>query len=300
MEPIWTWGLEFIATVQSIGSPPLDLFFRAITFLGEEDFFMALLPLLLWCVDYTLGMRLGMLILASFCTNVSLKRIFRHPRPFVLDPGVKRYETTGYGLPSGHAQAAVSVWGAVAAEIRQRWAWVGAVVLMILIGFSRVYLGVHFPTDVLAGWAVGVVVLLLYLRLRRPVADWVRRSDLGPKLALILGLPLVLVVLSPDEVTTAAMGVFLGVSLGALWLDRLGGFDAGGTVWQRFFRFVSGLVVLFGLRFLLKSILPGAEGWLYAVLRFLRYAVLGLWIGLGAPWAFRGVGLAPKPGVENE
>ncbi len=66
-----------------------------------------------------------------------------------------------FGLPSGHAQNALSVWGLLAASSSRRWAWPVVAVLVFLIGLSRIYLGVHFPTDVLGGWLVAAAPLAL-------------------------------------------------------------------------------------------------------------------------------------------
>ena len=121
MEAIWQWGINFIHTVQLVHGPALDAIFKAITFLGEEDFFMILLPLVFWCVDFAVGARLAVIFLISTYANDGLKSLFAHPRPFELDPTVKLHDAGGYGLPSGHSESAVVVWGTVAAELRKRW-----------------------------------------------------------------------------------------------------------------------------------------------------------------------------------
>ena len=106
MEPIWQWGLDFIRTVQLVHGPVLDTFFSAITCLGEEMFFLVLLPLIFWCVDFAIGARLAIVFLLSPYVNAVLKDAFAHPRPFELDPSVqlRTVGTEGYGLPSGHSQ----------------------------------------------------------------------------------------------------------------------------------------------------------------------------------------------------
>jgi membrane-associated phospholipid phosphatase len=299
MDPIWQWGLTIILAIQSIRTPALDAFFKAVTALGSEDFFMVLVPLTLWCLNLSAGIRLSVALVLGVVINDGLKTLFTHPRPFDLDPSVGLYPAEGYGFPSGHAQMSVVIWGVLAAEIRKRWAWITAVILMVLIGFSRIYLGVHFPTDVLAGWAVGTLVLIAYIGRLASAERWLTSLKPLQQIALTLTVSLGLVLLMPTLVTTSILGVLAGAGVGFVLMSQLGGYRADGPVWQRAVRFVIGGAVLFGLRIGLKAILPDADDPFYLAMRFVRYAVMGLWTGLGAPLLFQKLRLAPEPQNPN-
>jgi hypothetical protein len=84
-------------------------------------------------------------------------------------------------MPSGHAQDAASIWGLLAVSLRRWWMTVAAVVMILMIGLSRIYLGVHFAHDVLGGWAVGLILLLVFTRLEGPVSAWYGRMTFGGK-----------------------------------------------------------------------------------------------------------------------
>jgi membrane-associated phospholipid phosphatase len=294
LEPIWQWGLDFIRAVQSVRGPVLDAIFVAITFLGEEDFFFILLPLILWCVDFAFGARLAFFFFISTLVNSGAKGLLEHPRPFDLDPEVRVYRAWGYGFPSGHSQTAVILWGAIASYVRKRWAWAVAVLLMALIGFSRVYLGVHFPTDVLGGWALGAVLLALYILLVPHIEDWLRRASLAVRLAPVVVIPVVIALVYPSDDAISAMGAFLGAGVGLVLVWRWVPFSAAGPLWQRAVRLLLGGAILLGIRFGLKAVFPGESEPLYALLRFVRYVAVGLWAGLGAPWLFVRLRLAPS------
>ncbi|NIR17606.1 MAG: phosphatase PAP2 family protein, partial [Desulfobacterales bacterium] len=103
--------------------------------MGNQEFYLFLLPVLLWCVDFGLGARIIILFLLSGYVNTDLKDLFHMPRPFDLNPGVKLIDARGYGLPSGHSQSAVVVWGGIAALMRRNWLWVLAIGLIFFIGF---------------------------------------------------------------------------------------------------------------------------------------------------------------------
>jgi membrane-associated phospholipid phosphatase len=295
MEAIMRWGLDVIMALQQFRGPALDSFFRAVTFLGAEQFYLLLLPLLLWCVDVGVGARVGVLLLLSSHLNLSLKELFHQPRPFDLDPKVQLTSGDGYGLPSGHAQLGVVVWGSISAWSRKAWVWGLAIGLIVLVGFSRVYLGVHFPTDILAGWAVGGISLGLYLAAQVRVGEWLAGLDLGRQLLLAIAVPLLLLVIYPVKDTATAMGTLAGAGLGLVLTHRYLPFSARGPWRQRALRFVIGSVVVVPLYLGLKMVFPGETAPLYLHFRTLQFSLIGLWATFGAPWLFHRLGLAPLP-----
>jgi len=294
METLWQWGLDLIITIQQIHGPFLDSVFRVITSMGDESFFLIFLPLVIWCVDYKLGARLAVLLLLASYFNIVLKDIFQQPRPFMLVPEVKLADAGGYGLPSGHSQSVVVVWGYLAARVKKAWFWVVAVGLMLLVGFSRVYLGVHFPTDVIAGWVVGVGLLVLYLAVRPKVEGWLGRLSLTGQLLLAFFVPLVLLLWHPVEDNTMVLATLSGLGVGLVLTNRYVSFNARGSLRQLIARFLVGGVVALLLYAGLKVVFPGVGESFYLVFRFLRYGLVGLWVSLGAPWLFKKVRLATE------
>lgn len=294
MDAVWQWGLDVIVTVQAIRGPAADALFRGISFLGEEQFYLLLFPTLLWCVDRRLGLRLGLVFLFSVYINSVVKDVVAHPRPFELDPSVRIGAADGYGLPSGHAQAAAVIWGGLAVHTRRRWMWIAALLLAGAIGFSRVYLGVHFPTDVIAGWAIGVVLLVIWWSAYSRAAARLRARPALGRIALAVAVPSVLAVLFPDNSAVSAMGTAAGVGVGYVVSARHLDVGVSGPLWQRAARFLAGAAVL-GLLYAGLAMLPRPENATAAlVARFLRYGALGLWVSLGAPWMFGLLRLAPR------
>jgi len=288
MESVWQWGLAVIVWMQSMRSPVVDAIFWVGSFLGEEEFFFLLFATLLWAIDMRVGFRIGIIFLISVYVNSLAKVAFAHPRPYDLDPsvglGVK--PGLGYGIPSGHAQNAVVIWGGLAAWRRTTVAWIVAIFVAGLIGISRIYRGVHFPTDVLGGWLLGAVILAVGLTYARGIATAVGRWSLGGQLALAIAGPALLALLFPDRSAVTATGALAGAGSGmAIALRRLP-LDSGGTLWQRVLRLLIGLLILFVLYVGLKMLFPGEESALHLVFRFVRYVFLGAWVALGAPWLF--------------
>jgi membrane-associated phospholipid phosphatase len=293
LEALLQWGLDLIVAIQRIHGPALDSIFRAITFLGEQEFYLLLFPLVFWCVDIGMGARLGAFFLLSTYLNTDLKDLFQQPRPFDLEPSVQLSSAEGYGLPSGHAQSAIVVWATIAGWARKTWFWAMAIALMVLIGFSRIYLGVHFPTDVLAGWAVGAVLLGLYFAVQPRIERKLAELGLGVQITLAMAVPIVLLLIHPVKDNTTAMAALAGTGVGLALMHRYVPFSAGGPWRQRAARFLVGGAVVLALYLGLKMVFPGEGSSLYLAFRFLRFWLIGLWASLGAPWLFRRLHLAP-------
>ncbi len=285
MEHVLDWGINIILWFQQF-SPALDAPFRFFTFLGEEPSILLLLPFIYWCFDRELGARLTVFFLCCDYTNKTAKTLLAQPRPFEYAPQQVHplSPASGYGFPSGHSQDAVAIWGYLATQLRRTWFWVVALTLILLIALSRIYLGVHFPTDVLGGLLFGVLLLLAYLWLEPKVEPWLRASGLAWQLGVALVVPVLMMVAvpAPEPVTPAA--TLLGMGVGFVLERRWVRFESGGVWWKRLVRFLLGAVVLAGLWLGLKTIFGDAEPAL--LLRAIRYALVGLWGSFGAPWFF--------------
>lgn len=291
MQELWRWGADLIVALQSVHNPVLDAVFNVVTWLGGEEFYLVLLPLLYWCVDKPLAQRLAYLFLFSAYSNDALKALFRHPRPFEYDSRVLKLdmapvEELGYGLPSGHSQSALTVWGALALRVRRGWMWGLAAVLVGLISFSRVYLGVHFPSDVLGGWLVAGVWLGLFVWFEPRLVRWFEQQHVVTQLGLAVFVPAVLLAAHSSHDAAAVAGTFMGLGVGMVLESRVVRFNTTGPIWQRGLRLILGVIVIIALREGLKLILPGPGDTLYVFWRVVRYSLVGLWAALGGPWVF--------------
>lgn len=300
MNPVFEWGIDFMRVLQDgVGAAGVDLA-QFFTFVGNQEFYILLFPLLFWCVDRALGARVAVLYLLSVVLNTDVKDLIAQPRPYELVPDIARVDPTGEymygegsGMPSGHAQFSATVWGALAAWMKKGWFWAVAVALVVLIGLSRLVLGFHFPTQVLAGWGIGLVVVVAYLILTLPVEKWLASLQLEMQLLLAVALPLALLWLHPVPDTVAATAVLLGLGVGLALSHRYVRTVANGALWQRAMRYIVGIIVLLAIYLGLSIVFPEEGESLYVPLRFVRYALMGFWISLGAPWLFTRTRLAP-------
>jgi hypothetical protein len=195
-------------------------------------------------------------------------------------------------MPSGHSTSAALIWPLIAHWARKRWAWVVAVLLAFLIGFSRIYLGAHFPLQVLAGWALGALLFAIYLGVHLSLVAWLGSLGLPEQLLLAIVLPIILVLIHPVPDVIASMAVLLGLGVGLTLMYRYVDFSPAGSWGHRIGRYIIGVVVIFALYLGLSAVFPGEGEPLYLPLRFVRYSLIGLWMTLGAPWTFRKLRLA--------
>lgn len=253
--------------------------------MGEEWFYLVL-PFIFWCLSRELGLCIGVVLIFNDYTNGLLKGLFHSPRPWDPRIAILQHETS-WGFPSGHSQNAVALWGYAALWLRSPAAWLLAVALPLFIGFSRVYLGVHFPHDVVGGWLAGIVVLVLF----QAGVKLSRRLRLVPFVVLLIALsvPLTLLVPALNESGTRDMGLLMGVGVGAVLERQFVRYRTQGSPVQQAGRLALGLAVLVVLWLGLRVLLPPSP-WF----RFLRYAVVALWITLGGPWLFVRLGLARR------
>ncbi len=162
---------------QSLGAWLLP-FMQAVSALQYEMFSLIIMTSLYWCFNSALGIRVGVALLSATSLNSWLKMAFHGARPYWVSDKVIGYaHEVEFGLPSGHAMYSTIVWGRIAAWVKKAWVWVVCIILILLIGISRIYLGVHFSSDVIAGWVIGAIFLILFILLEKPVSKlWLSRK----------------------------------------------------------------------------------------------------------------------------
>jgi membrane-associated phospholipid phosphatase len=312
---IYYRGIAVIRAIQTIESPALTLVMRFLTALGTELFYVPVLLFIFWCVNERKGMRLGVLLLLSVWTNSFLKNLLRQPRPYMLEPSVGRGVEPSYGMPSAHAQHSFVFWIAALSPVRKPSlktpARIAVLFFIPVIAFTRLYLGLHFPTDILGGWIIAVILLVLYFLFTCRLETLLAAA--GQRIQILVS-ALIAFLMNASGLETNRGGLFLGLCCGYSWMRASIGFAADAPVKGKkpgvlilLGRYVLGSGGAVALYLFLKTLLPGKDSlfanlslWgaaspYYDLFHFLRYGVLGFWVSAGAPWLFCRAGLA-EPG----
>lgn len=285
--------MELITFLQSFASPALDSLMLLVTNLGSEAVYIAAIVVIYTAVDARRGRALALLLLASFYANQLLKLAVASQRPFQVEPDVLRSaaaaETApGHSFPSGHAQGAATFWGQAAAYVRRRWFTLLAAAVVLVVSLTRLYLGVHFPIDVLGGWAVAaaLVALALWLELRRV------SLSRGARIALGAALPLAFHLVLPTDESGLLLGSFAAFAVG----PELVRFEAGGPLRARALLALLALALVFAALFGSSAALSEDVKRLPLV-SFSRYLVIGGLVTIVAPLLGRALRLVPaSPG----
>jgi membrane-associated phospholipid phosphatase len=316
MDNLLQLELLLIASFQSLGGWLVPIM-KGLSFLGQEEFYLLVFPIVFWCMDTRLGIRMALILLASGYLNCSLKVLFHAPRPYWISSTIQYFSSEPtFGFPSGHAQNAAALWGITAVSIKKKWAYISFGVVIIAIGLSRIYLGVHFPNQVLAGWLTGLLLLTLFLYFEKPAADKFEQLSFKTKVISIISLSLGLMVilyaliwsqrgfdvrslilnpnltelpdpLSSNDAFTFA-GILMGLGLGVTFFEQQ--FQKyimptqPGKMILRYLIGAAGILLLWSI---LGSIFPRNNDLISYALRFLRYALIGLWIAYLAPYVYK-------------
>jgi membrane-associated phospholipid phosphatase len=271
--------MSFLYWLQSIRTPAVDSIMSLVTRLGEETALMVVGMIILWCVSKKWGYRFFLVGLVGNTMNQLLKAIFLIPRPWVLDPEFPIVESareaaTGYSFPSGHTQTAAGVFGTLAMWLKKSWASVLCIAMTLLVGFSRMYLGVHTPLDVGVSLATGLIIVLV-LNL---VMD---KIESNPKamLALLLGalvFALILVLYvnfaplreanNPEfdahgrKSAWVCFGTMAGLIVGWLFDEHRLHYETKAVWWAQLLKVVLGAALVMGVRIGMKPVLAAIFG----------------------------------------
>lgn len=302
--------MEFLYMLEKIRVPVLNECMLLITRLGEETAFLVTALIMFWCIDKRRGYYVLSVGFLGTLANQFLKLLCRIPRPWVLDPDFTileqaREAASGYSFPSGHTQSAVGTFGAIAYTAKNRWVGITCVVIAVLVGFSRMYIGVHTPADVLT--SVGIALLLIVIL--RPV---VMKQD-GKRIPALLAVMTVLSVaylgyvkLYPFPADIDAHNLESGIKNAYTLIGCLAGllvvyaadekklnFSTDAVWWAQILKVLLGLVAVLavkeGMRAPLEAIFAG-----HMAARAVRYFLVVIMAGIVWPLSFRWFGKLGK------
>lgn len=292
--------MEFLKFLEGIRLPFLDRFFQWCTYLGQDIPILVIICILFWCVSKTLAYQIGLSFFSAGLLLQNLKITFRIDRPWILDPSLHPVASavpaaTGYSFPSGHTQGAASLFSTLGLNTRNRAAQILFTLIFCTVGFSRMYLGVHTPKDVLAAIGISLIGSFGVHRLFGSLKDdWKSNGLVG----LVMGLCSIFTIcyalflldsqtISADYAADCckAGGAGLGFSLG-WYLERTWvRFDPSGKLPFQVLKCLLGLLAALALKAGMKKIL--GDG---IPAEILQYFLLVLWILVLYPAIFQRFG----------
>jgi membrane-associated phospholipid phosphatase len=265
--------------------PGLGDFFLLVTQIGSELFYVVLLLVGYWAFNKRESIILTYVLIVSILSNYWLKVIIAAERPptSYWFPGT---DPPNYSTPSGHSQFSASLYGWFAVRIKTWWMALLAVVLTFLIGFSRIYLGVHYLGDVLIGWGVGILIVIAFYYLEKPAREFFSQYKFEHLLLSVFIIGLLMTVIAallpppPNDNFGALGGLTMGLALGLVLENKFVRFSVeapNGQKWRLVLRVVIGLVLVIGVMIGLSPILP-SEDLLLRTVRYFLTAITGIFV----------------------
>ncbi len=254
----YDWEIALIVWLQEALGPLGAAIASFLSSFGEELVLVAVTGFVYWCYDKRFGRYVGLNMLMGVVLNPMIKNVFIRRRPYFdherilclkpVDSSSDIYDIAaqGYSFPSGHSTDSVTVYGSLARYLKKPWLVVLAIAVPLLVGTSRFILGVHYPTDVLCGWLLGLLVLFGVPWLDRKIKD----KRLFYALLLLITLPGFFYCRSEDYFT--GFGMLLGFIFGLAFEGRYVRFENTRSPVRCVLRPLGGIVIFFGLNELLK------------------------------------------------
>lgn len=192
----------------------LDPLFRFLNFFDTPYFFFVLIPVIWLGFSYQWGLRIFYWsILNNFTINFA-KNAIGWTRPSTDLPEIGLFHPSSFGFPSGGAQVAMFLGGLLIYYWRTPTAWVIGTSYILLLSFTRLYLGVHYPLDILGGWVFAWILIALFIFSKEPLEKWLAKKGLKFSFLLSLAIPLSLLLAFPQPSTYYSMGSALGIGIG--------------------------------------------------------------------------------------
>ena len=301
------WEVGLIEwTQKSLGSLN-DAIGKVLSFIGGEIGMMLALLIILFCWKKEVGKRLALIITAVNTWLPMIKAVVMRPRPYmdypdrvkgVADVGNKAplddVAAHGYSFPSIHSASTMALFIPLAAEVKKKWMWIAAVVITFLVGISRAVAGMHYPTDIMAGWVLGLAGTGICLLLEKKVKnEWIRHLIL-----LVSALPGLFFVRTEDYFTS--LGLLIGLIAAIHYEERFVNYRDTRNILAMILRVAGAFAIYYVMNTLLK--LPFSKDYLSGgtlgalLIRAARYGVIIFTIFGIYPKAFP---LFEKIGVKN-
>lgn len=297
--------LDILMYLQSIRNELLTSIFTFFTICTEVPVITVLTGILYWCINKKAGQRTLFALCGSLNINAGVKNFVKMPRPIGTE-GLEslRVETaTGYSFPSGHTQTATTFWTSMIYLFRKSWIYIVGLFMILGAGISRLYLGVHWPMDVIVGWVFGIALSILFIKLFDYIDD-------SKNYYILVGLMLIFGIFTyfvGGEDLYKMFGLYTGFALGYMVEDTYINFSTENEIrrknifaktpsrneglGKKILRFIVGIISLLAVYLLLNYmediLIVGKAEEIINIIKYLKYTFVVFWGMAGAPALFK-------------
>lgn len=254
----------------------LTTFFKLVSSLANETLYLVIISFLYWCVSKRKAFHMIVMLCFSGYIGIMVKEFMKIPRPYTYDGIEALYEKSaaGYSFPSTHVQLSTTFWGSFMILCKKRIVWIIGIIFIILVAISRLYLRVHWLSDIIGAVLFSVIVVYLYTKVTMELSD--RKFILLQR--IILAVSLIMYVMTSQVDNLKLLGVLTGSTIGIMLENHSINMNESNDFKMQVVKTVLGLSIMLIMQFILKKVIPD--------MYYLRYAVTGITITFLCPFIF--------------
>ena len=256
------WEVKLMEWVQSFENEFLTMLGKGVTVLGEDYLLILIIGTVYWAINKELGRSILLSLSGTMTCGAMIKGFVKRRRPYMDNKGVKcirpahpdgdimKVSAQGYSMPSLHASMSTSAYGKLGVASKNKTWLILGILLPLLIGLSRIYLGVHYPTDVLAGWALGIVVMWSLAIVEKKYG-----YKIGFLVVLIVGI--IGLIFCHGKEFYSSYGTTAGLLVGFIYEEKRVNFEKANKWWKIIVRPLLGVIIFAAMNNLLKLPVSG-------------------------------------------
>lgn len=266
----------FLEWMISLEGSVLTAFFKLVSIIANETLYLIVISISYWCVSKRKAFHMIVMLCFSGYIGIVIKEFMKIPRPYTYDGIQSLYEKSAasYSFPSTHVQLATTFWGSFMILCKKRIIWMIGIVFIILVAISRLYLRVHWLSDIIGAVLFSVIVVYLYTKVTMGLSD--RKFILLQR--IILAVSLIMYVMTSQVDNLKLLGVLTGSTIGIMLENHFINMNESNDFKMQVVKTVLGLSILLVVQFLLKKVIPD--------MYYLRYVLTGFTITFLCPFMF--------------
>ena len=266
----------FLEWMISLEGSVLTAFFKLVSIIANETLYLIVISISYWCVSKRKAFHMIVMLCFSGYIGIVIKEFMKIPRPYTYDGIQSLYEKSAasYSFPSTHVQLATTFWGSFMILCKKRIVWIIGIVFIILVAISRLYLRVHWLSDIIGAVLFSVIVVYLYTKVTMGLSD--RKFILLQR--IILAVSLIMYVMTSQVDNLKLLGVLTGSTIGIMLENHFINMNESNDFKMQVVKTVLGLSILLVVQLLLKKVIPD--------MYYLRYVLTGFTITFLCPFMF--------------
>lgn len=266
----------FLEWMISLEGSVLTALFKLVSIIANETLYLIVISISYWCVSKRKAFHMIVMLCFSGYIGIVIKEFMKIPRPYTYDGIQSLYEkaAASYSFPSTHVQLATTFWGSFMILCKKRIIWMIGIVFIILVSISRLYLRVHWLSDIIGAVLFSVIVVYLYTKVTMGLSD--RKFILLQR--IILAVSLIMYVMTSQVDNLKLLGVLTGSTIGIMLENHFINMNESNDFKMQVVKTVLGLSILLVVQLLLKKVIPD--------MYYLRYVLTGFTITFLCPFMF--------------